>query len=699
MKQVVSGFLALAAVVLHCPAYAAAPTFTSADGSAPTARSIALDKVVKLIDDLRTKVGQEAATEAKAYAKYEQWCGDETSSVQASIGSAESDMADEQTTAQASVAEADVMRTKLEHAIGAVSLHENDMKEASALRQKERKQFEEADASLSSAIGECERAIEILSRKPEAEELSQVSMALTQVIARAAATPNNLQSFFQSTLSGQQQTNFLQSAAPPKSEGVVVYSEGHSQQVQASIRDFQQFTEEQRASIRREEASKQNSYDLLEQAMQQELKIRNDAVEQKKLEISEQQQIQASSGQSEVDAKQRRESLEAHLEDVASECEQKHRENQQRTESRSKEMLVLQQAAKLVKQSGEGQTEPYALLQLRMAPAHVAGRRGITLAPTGPLDKTVSLLQVQARQTAKADPFQKVKRMVENMITKLVNEAAGEQEHNKWCTQETAQAKDQRKTHEHQHQKFASKATMLEGNAADTAEKLSEVSQALATMNTAAGEAAEVRKTETTNAAAAVADYVAAQKALRAAVVYLNKFYQERKLESDKVFLQARSQRQLPSENKPDDPSAGKEGRQKDRESSAQAVLDLLEIMVSDFVKMQLEVETEEATALRDYTEYDKSYAAQKAASQKEVEHLETMKKRIAVEISEMTQERDSAAQEVGAMDEYLEKLAKNCQVGDSFEVREEKRQKQIEGLQQALTAINTKTEVSVSVL
>merc|ERR1719160_1453214 len=62
--------------------------------------------------------------------------------------------------------------------------------------------------------------------------------------------------------------------------------------------------------------------------------------------------------------------------------------------------------------------------------------------------QALSFLQQGARTGS--DPFEKIKGMMEAMIKKLLNEAAEEAEHKKWCDEETAKTFHQKQKRENQ---------------------------------------------------------------------------------------------------------------------------------------------------------------------------------------------------------------------------------------------------------
>merc|ERR1719171_3414129 len=130
------------------------------------------------------------------------------------------------------------------------------------------------------------------------------------------------------------------------------------------------------------------------------------------------------------------------------------------------------------------------------------------------------------------------------------------------------------------------------------------------------------------------------------------------------ALLQAGSG-QLP---RPDEPFEGAETREAERTGAAKNVLDLLEVAAADYSKLETEAQDAEAMAQKEYEEYMHSHEVQKAANEKELEHLEAEKKRIVVDTEEATE-----TQQVNMLETYLAELKKACTWGETYEERKEK--------------------------
>merc|ERR1719316_2245320 len=144
---------------------------------------------------------------------------------------------------------------------------------------------------------------------------------------------------------------------------------------------------------------------------------------------------------------------------------------------------------------------------------------------TDEASRTLNFLQQGSRSMA--DPFAKVKKMMEDMIKKLLDEAAAEAQHKEWGDAEIAKTTKQQKLHERNQAKFKSR---LDGYVAEKdtiAKKISEVSQNLADMTASAEEMTKQRTKESEEAMAAIKEYSEAQAAVQKATQVISDFYEK----------------------------------------------------------------------------------------------------------------------------------------------------------------------------
>merc|ERR1719230_578656 len=95
-----------------------------------------------------------------------------------------------------------------------------------------------------------------------------------------------------------------------------------------------------------------------------------------------------------------------------------------------------------------------------------------------------------------ADPFTKVKKMINDMITKLMEEANEEAEHKAWCDTEMATNKHTRDSKTEEADKLSAEIDFLSARSQKLSEDITELSNGLATIDKAVAEATANREAE-----------------------------------------------------------------------------------------------------------------------------------------------------------------------------------------------------------
>merc|ERR1719225_1419181 len=213
-----------------------------------------------------------------------------------------------------------------------------------------------------------------------------------------------------------------------------------------------------------------------------------------------------------------------------------------------------------------------------------------------------------------ADPFAKVKQLIQELIERLLTEAANEANQKGWCDKATKDAEQKRDY-------AADEIATLNGEMADLEALIDKLTVELADLNKAIDELTEARekaekerKEEKAENAATVAEAQAGLSAIEQAIDIISKFYKSAKKE--KVDL---SLAQGPADDAPD---AGFDNGEAYTvaQSESGGIIGMMEVMKSDFERTISETEAAEAQAEEEHlqfmTETGKSLAEKKVASE-----------------------------------------------------------------------------------
>merc|ERR1712165_244306 len=97
-----------------------------------------------------------------------------------------------------------------------------------------------------------------------------------------------------------------------------------------------------------------------------------------------------------------------------------------------------------------------------------------------------------------ADPFRKVKKMIKDLITRLMEEANEEAEHKGWCDTELSTNEQTRKEKTEAVEVLHAEIDQLEASIAKLTEEISELTTAVSDLNTAMAKQTTLRSEEKT---------------------------------------------------------------------------------------------------------------------------------------------------------------------------------------------------------
>merc|ERR1719220_2822764 len=119
-------------------------------------------------------------------------------------------------------------------------------------------------------------------------------------------------------------------------------------------------------------------------------------------------------------------------------------------------------------------------------------------------------------------------------------------------------------------------------------------------------------------------------------------------------------------------------------------VIGMLEVIESDFARLEAETAAAEATAQKEYDEFMTASKVDKAQKQKDIEHEEAKKQDEKQALTTTISDLEGTQKELDAALAYFDKLKPSCvDSGVSYEDRVARRKEEIESLQEALKILN----------
>merc|ERR550537_1677685 len=125
-------------------------------------------------------------------------------------------------------------------------------------------------------------------------------------------------------------------------------------------------------------------------------------------------------------------------------------------------------------------------------------------------------------------------------------------------------------------------------------------------------------------------------------------------------------------------------------------VVGMLEVIESDFARLESETKAAEATAQKEYDEFMTDSKVDKAQKETDIEHKTAKKQDQSQALVTKKEDLEGTQKELDAALAYFDKLKPSCvDAGVSYEDRVARRKEEIESLQEALRILNGKTSRS----
>jgi hypothetical protein len=257
--------------------------------------------------------------------------------------------------------------------------------------------------------------------------------------------------------------------------------------------------------------------------------------------------------------------------------------------------------------------------------------------------------------------------MIKNMIAKLKEEAAAEAAHKSWCDEQLKDNKLKRDKKTSEVNLLTAKDEELTASIATMAKSIETLIKEQADLTEAMKQATEQREKENTKNTATIADAKAGAEAVGQALTVLKEFYS-----SQALLLQKGTQ--VPE-------MAAYKGQQ----DGNTGVVGMLEVIESDFLRLDSDTTTAESEAKAEYDTFMADATEDKETKHKAEVQLKLDKDQAEFEKSENLKDLKAVQEELDSAITYYDSLKPQClEVKVSYEERVAKRKEEIESLKEA---------------
>jgi len=660
-----------------------------------------VEKVIQLLTDMKNEVEAEGKTEAGTYNTFACFCRETTqqksSSVttgQDNIESLSADIAEKTATREEKIDEIQSRKKKQEEL--AATLEETKVRLA-----KERAEYDVTATDLSKAISSLENAISAMDKsKPSFLAIKadvKRSLELAQVL-NIVKTPKM-----------KAVAAFLQTKVDPDDPEYKYHSQGIIDVLQDLHGDFNA----EKKQVDEEWAKTKQAEENLIADLGSQMTENSNTIDTLERDVSGLATAIAQDREDLVDAEALMKDDQLYLKDLTERCEQRAGAYDQRSLLRADEIKALTEALVLltgdVKDADEAANKrafiqqndklhptigkaPSFLQTARKEVKNLLERaRGQTRSVEVRKEKALTTLRDEGKRLSstalislamkvQADPFVKVKQLIQKLIERLVAESTSEATKKGFCDYELSKAEKNRNHRWADVQRLSAELASLESKQESLEEELSELSEELKELTINLGDAKDMRAESKSENIQTLKDAKAGLAAVSEALLVLKVFY--KRAAKATVLLQA-------SPVDEDDPGAAS-GAYKGAQQKSNAVIALLEDIVSDFeltIKKTSALEDKEAAEFVNFDRTSKKdIGGKETKTELDQQDLATTKSSIEEKMKDMSSNMDLVDKAL----QELEDLKPVCiDTGMSYEERVEKREEEIAALKTALCQLD----------
>jgi hypothetical protein len=690
-----------------------------------------IEKVITLLEDLKTSVEDEAKEEATTYDKFACFCKDNTVEKSDAITEGQVNIDDTSATIGEKTAALAEKENELAELKKQINTLKTDIAAAEAQRAKEKAEYEMVIADLEKALTSMEGAIKAL-------EDSKPSLVQVRNTIRKAVAMANFLELPVSPKHRQVLQAFLQ--ADSKEEPGKGEYEFQSQGIIDILKELQEdFTKNKEEKDTEEEKAV-----AAHEALMGEKNAMLDDAEKAKTETEEaiatlQEEI-ATEKENLVGLESELKDNQLYLKDLTERCEVKAKEWDQRSTMRADEITAITKALEVIKGGAAGVEAARAMLQTQDADdsslgsataeaKSISDHRALDIMDDDVGDLGLAFLQekgtiraqmskflekaedvtstsLEARKKRALailasegrrlgsslllstalklgpDPFKKVKGLIQALIERLLQEMADEAGHKGFCDTELGKAKTSRDFEHEKTQKLSAELMKLEATEATLKMTIETLKEEITELYAALEKATKLRDDEKEGNEQTIKDSTEGLEAIKEAITILKEFYKE----AAKALLQEKASPIDEGEGTGELAGGSYQGKQK----QAEGIIGMLEVIKSDFERSVKQTTDAEAESHRNHVSFDRESKSSISTKETALSQSESDLKETEISIKEGMA---ALAESQKLLDDALktvEELKPACiDTGMSYEERVAKREEEIKALKEALCMLD----------
>lgn len=669
-------------------------------------------KVVTLLQGMQKKVQEEGAREAQLYEKFECYCKSGGSDLSGSIGAAEEKVPAVSSDIQKAEARLAGAKTALQDAQNDRAAAKGAVGDATAIRGKESATYSKFKSDHDANIAALAKAIDAISKGVAG---SFVQTPAAQLV-RLAASKSNLEDADMEVV-----TAFLTQGneyAPQSGQILGILKTLHDE-MSATLSDG---TSTEEGAIA--------SFKGLMAAKKKEIAALTDTIENKLQLIGELGVSIATMNNDLSDTEAALAADKKFLSELETSCATKKAEWEERSKTRSEELLALAETIKVLNDDDAlelfKKTLPSAssLLQVEQG---VSARRGKAMSllrsamssATAGNKPGLEMLMLAMKGSSDSGDFGKVITLIDNLVALLGKEQTDDDNKKEFCAHQFDESDDKKKALERAVSNAEASIASAQETIATLGQEIAALEAGIRALDKSVAEATSQRKDENAEFKALIASNSAAKEVLKFAKNRLNQFYNPKLYKAPPKVEQSTEDRLYTSQggvlttaapggiagtgitvfaqvalhfNQKGAPSAPPEtwGAYASKSQENTGVMQMIDLLIKDLDKEMTEAETEEKDAQADYEQLMADSAAKRTADSQSVNEKNSAKADATAALESHTDDKNAGAKELMATSKYIASLHADCDwLLKYFDARREARSSEVDSLKRAKAVLS----------
>jgi len=664
-----------------------------------------LGTVVSLLDELTAKVTNDGEVEAKAYAEYVEWCDDTSKNVAYAIETATAQKDKLEANIGELGSEIETATSKIDDLASAIATAEGEVTAATQIRDKEAADFAASEKELVTAMDQLTRAIGILEREmaknPAAfaqvanQNMDSVLAAFSTVLDAASFSSSDRKQLAALVQAQQESADADEDVGAP---AAATYKT-HSTNIMDVLEDLKEKAEGQLSDLRKAEVNTRHNFDMLKQSLEDQASNDNKHMENEKAGRAAAEEAKAAAeGDLGMTNKELADSK-GQQATARSTCLQVAADHETTTRARTEELQTIAKARQILTETTSGAvSQTYSLLQTVASSglhshADLVGREVVEVVKRlAKKEHSAALAQLASRISAVAryggangeDVFGKIKGLIRDMIAKLEREAGAEATEKAYCDEQIAKTEQKKSELEEDIEKATSRIDQAAAESAQLKTQIKDLEAELAALAKDQALMDKIRQETHADYEQAKSDLELGLTGVRKALVTLRDYYggAASMLQSDSDSVM-----QQPAKPELHEKSGGAGG----------SIIDILEVVESDFASNLAKEETEEANAQSEYEKVSQENAVTKTTKDQDIKYKTQEFKARDATVAEYSGDRETAQTELSAVLDFYSKIKERCIAKpEGYEERRRRREAEINGLKEALTILQDETAAFV---